>query len=487
MNPSRVIGGRYVVLGELGRGGMGVVWRAEDRVIGRQVAVKELRLPDGLSPEEHARFRERLLREARTAGRLNHPGIVTVHDVVADEGVDHIVMELIEADTLTDVVSRNGGPLDERSATEIARQVLAALRRAHAGGVVHRDVKPSNVMLGNDGRVTLTDFGIAHAADDPRLTTTGLLVGSPGYMAPERLEGADAAPPADLWALGATLYYAVEAAGPFNRETTPQTIYAVMNEDPPPPRCTGPLGAVIAGLLIRNPATRLTAEQAEVMLARPGDVTGTMGTSPTSRIVAPTHPGPPFGTGTAPAPKGRTLPIVIAAVVALLAGLGLGAWGGASLLGGGSGGGGGTTASVVQSFTYGPGGQIPQFDYTYPTCLNAQLVPGRFITSNASTSCTDRHDLEIFESLTPFDSSTKVPYPAVKDLTDYGRSACSLIFDSARVTGTDKATLTLTVLVPGQQTFDAANAGSSAGSRSVLCVLGRTDGAQLTETRIAGS
>ena len=478
MNPSRVIGGRYVVLGELGRGGMGVVWRAEDRVIGRQVAVKELRLPAGLSDEEHRQFRDRLLREARTAGRLNHPGIVTVHDVVTDEGVDHIVMELIEAETLTDVVSRRG-PLDERSATEVARQVLAALRRAHSGGVVHRDVKPSNVMLGNDGRVTLTDFGIAQAADDPRLTTTGLLVGSPGYMAPERLEGADAAPPADLWALGATLYYAVEGTGPFNRETTPQTIYAVMNEDPPPPRATGPLAAVIAGLLIRNPAARLTAEQAEVMLTRPADGSG----ATTAHVPARTNPGAPFGVAGAPQRK-RTVPVVVAAVVALLAGLGLGAWGGATLLGGGGGGSTTTTAAAVRTFTYGPDGQIPQFDFAYPTCLTAQLAAGRMVTSDASTSCTEPHDLEIFESLTPFDSSTKVPYPPSDDLTRFGQAACSLIFDSARVTG-DKTPLTLTVLVPSQQTFDAATADSSKGSKSVLCVLGRTDGAQLTGTRVA--
>jgi tRNA A-37 threonylcarbamoyl transferase component Bud32 len=479
VNPTRVIGGRYVVLGELGRGGMGVVWRAEDRVIGRQVAVKELRLPDGLSDEEHRQFRDRLLREARTAGRLNHPGIVTVHDVVTDGGVDHIVMELIEADTLTDVVSRHG-PLDERSATEVARQVLAALRRAHAGGVVHRDVKPSNVMLGRDGRVTLTDFGIAHAADDPRLTTTGLLVGSPGYMAPERLEGATAAPAADLWALGATLYYAVEGTGPFNRETTPQTIYAVMNDDPPPPRATGPLAAVIAGLLIRNPAARLSAEQAEAMLTRPRDGSGT---TLTTHVPARTNPGAPFGVAGAPQRK-RRVPVVVAAVVALLAGLGLGAWGGATLLGGS--GGGTTTGADVRTFTYGPGGQIPQFDFSYPTCLTAQLVAGRVVTSDASTNCTNPHDLEIFEVLTPFDSSVKVPYPPVEAFTRFGQATCSLIFDSARVTG-DKAGLTLTVLVPTQQTFDAATADSSNGSKSVLCVLGRTDGAQLTGTRVAGS
>ncbi len=213
MIPTRVIGGRYVVLAELGRGGMGIVWRAEDRVMGRHVAVKELHLPVGLSTEERALFRERLLREARTAGRLNDPGIVTVYDVITDDGVDHIVMELIDARTLAQVVATSG-PLDERAVVTIGRQVLTALRTAHDGGVVHRDVKPSNVMLAADGRVKLTDFGIAQAADDPRLTTTGSLIGSPGYMSPERLEGGGATPAADLWALGATLFHAVQGHGP---------------------------------------------------------------------------------------------------------------------------------------------------------------------------------------------------------------------------------------------------------------------------------
>ncbi|GAA4869037.1 protein kinase [Pseudonocardia benzenivorans] len=469
MTTGRVVGGRYIVLDELGRGGMGVVWRAEDRVIGRQVAVKELRLPEGLSAEEHSRFRDRLLREARTAGRLNHPGIVTVHDVVADGGVDHIVMELLEADTLSDVVSRRG-PLDERSATEVARQVLAALRRAHAGGVVHRDVKPSNVMLGHDGRVTLTDFGIAHAADDPRLTTTGLLVGSPGYMAPERLEGAPAAPPADLWALGATLYYAVEGTGPFNRETTPQTIYAVIHEDPPPPRCTGPLAAVIAGLLIRDPAARLTAQQAEAMLVGPLTVTGALANHST---VATTMPGAP-----GPAPRRRgTAALVVTGVVALLVGLALGVWGGASLLGG-------DDSTSVRTLTYGEGGDLAQFAFAYPTCLNAQLAPGRVVTSDASANCTGPHDFELYEALTPFDTTVAIPYPPAEDLARYGAAACTLIFESGRISGPDKGELTVTVLVPTEQAFDASTVNRSEGARSLLCLLSRGDGGQLTGTRI---
>ena len=192
--PTRVIGGRYVVLAELGRGGMGIVWRAEDRMMGRHVAVKELHLPAGLPAEERRLFRDRLLREARTAGRLSDAGIVTVHDVVTEGDVDHIVMELVDAPTLAEVVRRDG-PLDEQPALSMAVQLVSALRVAHESGVVHRDVKPSNVLVRSDGRVKLTDFGIALAADDPRLTTTGSIIGSPGYLAPERLSGETPARP----------------------------------------------------------------------------------------------------------------------------------------------------------------------------------------------------------------------------------------------------------------------------------------------------
>jgi predicted Ser/Thr protein kinase len=458
MIPTRVIGGRYVVLSELGRGGMGVVWRAEDRVIGRQVAVKELRLPPGLPAAEHARFRERLLREARTAGRLNHPGIVTVHDVICDEGVDHIVMELIEARTLADIVAADG-PLDETSVTEVARQVLAALRCAHEDGVVHRDVKPSNIMLAADGRVTLTDFGIAQAVDDPRITSTGLLVGSPGYLAPERLSGGPVAPPADLWALGATLYHALEGVGPFQRDSTAATIYAVMNSDPPAPRCRGPLGPVIAGLLIRSPQSRLTAEQSEVLLA--------------ARPAAPTGAGEP-ATEPLAARSRRPRRTLVAVAVAGLLGLVLGTVGGVTLLRG-------DDASPVRVLSYGPDGDLPQFAISYPTCLNAQLVAGRVISSDASVSCGAPHDQELFEVFSPFDGGAAVAYPVADDLSRYAAAACSLVFNSARVGGPDKQRLAVSALVPTQASF---NAGDGSGSRAVYCLLGNADGSQLTGTRI---
>ena len=177
--------------------------------------------------------------------------------MITDGGVDHIVMELIEARTLADVVA-DSGPLDERSALAVAQQLLDALGAAHDSGVVHRDVKPSNVMLGARGRVTLTDFGIAQAADDPRLTTTGSLVGSPGYLAPERLEGQPATPASDLWSLGATLYYAVQGTSPFTRESTAATIWAVLHGgrgDHPHPRPAGSRSSAACCSATRGPGS----------------------------------------------------------------------------------------------------------------------------------------------------------------------------------------------------------------------------------------
>src|SRR5688500_15058486 len=246
--PTRVIGGRYVVLAELGRGGMGIVWRAEDRVMGRQVAVKELHLPTGLPAEERRLFRHRLLREARTAGRLSDAGIVTVHDVVTADGVDHSRTELVDPPPLAEAVDRRAPPA-EQAALSVAGQLVSALRAAHDNGVVHRDVKPSNVLLRADGRVKLTDFGIAQAADDPRLTTTGSIVGSPAYLSPERLGGEPATAASDMWALGATLHHALTGRAPFDRETTAATIAAVLHGPIPPVRTRSVLGAVIGGLL----------------------------------------------------------------------------------------------------------------------------------------------------------------------------------------------------------------------------------------------
>ncbi|HEY4453774.1 MAG TPA: serine/threonine-protein kinase [Pseudonocardiaceae bacterium] len=261
----RLVAGRYAVLDELGRGGIGVVWRAQDQVIGRQVALKELRIPPGLGQHEHDVFTQRVLREARTAGALNDPAIVTVYDVVPEGGAMYIVMELIEATTLADLVAR--GPLSQQRAAELGRQVLSALETAHAAGIVHRDVKPSNIMVLSGDRVKLTDFGIAQAMDDPSLTATGGIMGSPGYMAPELFHGDPPSPATDLWSLGATLFHVVEGRAPFQRDSTAATMHAIMYDDPRLHRCTGPLASVILGLLVHDPAKRLSAAQVRAQLS----------------------------------------------------------------------------------------------------------------------------------------------------------------------------------------------------------------------------
>jgi eukaryotic-like serine/threonine-protein kinase len=453
---TRVIGGRYVVLAELGRGGMGVVWRAEDRVMGRHVAVKELHLPVALSPDERRLFRERLLREARTAGRLSSPGIVTVYDVITDAGVDHIVMELIEARTLAEVVAARG-PLDERAALPVAQQLVGALRAAHDNGVVHRDVKPSNVMLGDDGRVKLTDFGIAQAADDPRLTTTGSIIGSPGYLAPERLAGEEASPASDMWALGSTLYYALTGRAPFDRETTPATIAAVLHAEVPTLRTRNPLGHVLAGLMQRDPRARLTGAQAAALLAADA-------TTPVQGF-AGTHPLP------AKPRAGWRLPVVIGAV-ALLIGLVGGFVAGRA------------RGAEIPVLTYGAGAQVPVFDVTSAYCLQGRITAGRSVSSGATVTCSDVHDAEVYATFTPFDSTDDVPYPGVDAFGAFGRSACSLMFGSALIGGADKATLQVVVLVPGEQEFSAKTTSGYFQSRLVICALQSGDGSQLTGTRI---
>ena len=463
VTPTRVIGGRYVVLAELGRGGMGIVWRAEDRMMGRHVAVKELHLPDGLGPDDRRLFRDRLLREARTAGRLNDPSIVTVYDVVSDAGVDHIVMELIEAPTLADIVARSG-PLSESATIEVARRLLGALRTAHERGVVHRDVKPSNVMLGADGRVTLTDFGIAQAADDPRLTTTGSLVGSPGYMAPERLDGGKADPPSDLWSLGATLWFAVQGRGPFARETTAATIAAVINADVPTTRTRGPLGAVIAGLLQRDPRVRLTGMQAAALLSGEPPTPPTGLTGATTRAV--THPG---GRG---APSRRRWPALVGVTaLALVVGLGVGLlWPRGS--------------SGPPVFTYGEGGDVPDVPSLSATCLQGQLAVGRQYTT--TTLCDDPHDVEIFDTVDLLDTQLNEAYPGRQALTAAAGPACGLIFGSGKIVGPDKAGLRVAALVPSEKAFAfKSSPTSSYGQRTVLCALYAADGAQLTGSRVA--
>ncbi len=262
----RVIAGRYRLEAPIGRGAMGVVWRARDQLLDRDVAVKEVQIAETLTDAERANAYQRTLREAKTAARLSHPAVVTVYDVCEDEGRPWIVMQLVSARSLDQVLAASG-PLPPRRAAGMARQLLSALSVAHAAGVMHRDVKPSNVLLGSDDRAILTDFGIATFQGDPRLTQTGMVMGSPGFTAPERIRGEDASPASDLWSLGATLFAAVEGHGPFERRGGPvTTMSAIINEDAPGAPAGGALGPVIAALLRREPADRPDAAEATRMI-----------------------------------------------------------------------------------------------------------------------------------------------------------------------------------------------------------------------------
>ena len=266
----RVIAGRYRLKEPIGRGAMGTVWCGWDEVLDREVAVKELRISESLPEEERAKAYQRTHREARTAARLSHPGLVTVFDVAEEDGCPWIVMELVHARSLDQIIAQDG-PLSPPRAADAGRQLLAALATAHAAGVLHRDVKPSNVMLTENGRAVLTDFGIATFQGDPRLTQTGMVMGSPGFTAPERIQGNVATPASDLWSLGATLYAAVEGHGPFDRAGGAiTTMSAIINTDPPTAPIAAGLGAVIDGLLRRNPAGRPDAATAARMLGAIG-------------------------------------------------------------------------------------------------------------------------------------------------------------------------------------------------------------------------
>jgi len=266
----RLIADRYLLAERIGRGAMGTVWRARDELLDRDVAVKEVRLPVSVSDAERDNSYQRTLREARTAARLSHPGVAAVYDVVEERGCPWIVMELIPGRSLDRVVAEDG-PLPVERAAGLGRQVLGALSSAHGAGVMHRDVKPSNVLLGQDGRAVLTDFGIATVEGDPSLTQTGMVMGSPGFLAPERIRGGVATAASDLWSFGATLYAAVEGLGPYDRRGGAMTtMAAVVTEDPEPPRA-GPLTPLIGALLSRDPAVRPTAAAAARMLDAIGD------------------------------------------------------------------------------------------------------------------------------------------------------------------------------------------------------------------------
>ncbi|MEW1643252.1 MULTISPECIES: protein kinase domain-containing protein [unclassified Streptomyces] len=261
-----LLAGRYRLAESIGSGGMGRVWRAHDEVLHRTVAIKELTAALYVSESDQPRLLARTRAEARAAARINHSAVVTVHDVLEHDGRPWIVMELVEGNSLADEVKEQGR-LAPAEAARIGLWVLRALRAAHAAGVLHRDIKPGNVLLGQDGRVLLTDFGIAQIEGDSTITRTGEVVGSVDYLAPERVRGADPGPSSDLWALGATLYTAVEGRSPFRRTSPLSTMQAVVEEDAGELRYAGALAPVITALLNKDPALRPDADQAEQMLA----------------------------------------------------------------------------------------------------------------------------------------------------------------------------------------------------------------------------
>ncbi|WP_432587086.1 serine/threonine-protein kinase [Streptomyces sp. HD1123-B1] len=261
----RLLAGRYRLGEILGQGGMGTVWRASDETLGRTVAVKELRFPSSVDEDEKRRLITRTLREAKAIARIRSNGAVTVYDVVDEDDRPWIVMELIEGSSLADVV-RDDGPLTPRRAAEVGLAVLDVLRAAHQAGILHRDVKPSNVLISDDGRVVLTDFGIAQVEGDPSVTSTGMLVGAPSYISPERARGHKPGPPADLWSLGGLLYASVEGVPPYDKSTAIATLTAVMTEPVEPPKNAGPLEEVIYGLLDKDPDRRLDDAGARALL-----------------------------------------------------------------------------------------------------------------------------------------------------------------------------------------------------------------------------
>ena len=313
----RFLGARYRLSGIVGRGGMGTVWRARDELLNRDVAVKELLWPPHLSDAERETARRRAVREAQMAARLRHPNVVGIYDIIEEDGRPWIVMELLPYRSLRDVVMADG-PLAPAQAAQVGLGILAALRAAHAEGIVHRDVKPANILVCPDGRAVLTDFGIAAAAGSPAVTRSGVLIGSPSYIAPERARGRQADAAGDLWGLGASLYMAVEGHPPFDRDSALASLTAVVTGEPDPATHAGVLWPVISGLLRRDPDQRLDAADAEQMLRRVA-----AGARAIPAAAAPEHAEPREST----APMAWRLPrslrlrprVVLAAAVAVAA------------------------------------------------------------------------------------------------------------------------------------------------------------------------
>ncbi|WP_123558667.1 serine/threonine-protein kinase [Kitasatospora cineracea] len=340
----QLIDGRFELLARLGGGGMGLVWRARDTMLQREVALKEVRPPDpamlAADPAAAHELRERVLREAQALARLQHPNVVTIHHIVDNAELAHpwLVMELVSGGSLHDRITR--GPLSPPEAARIGRGLLAALTAAHAAGIQHRDVKPGNVLLRTDGTPVLTDFGIAALSESTSLTATGALIGSPEYIAPERIRGHEGDPASDLWSLGMTLYVAVEGHHPLRRANSIATLAAVLDQPLPPPVRSGPLGPTLTALLARDPADRPDAARLDRLFAAAEQgVDGTLGGSPAFSPTETNSPPPYSRTETngtvphtptetvrpGPGPRRRT-GAVLTAAVAVAAAVGLLGW-----------------------------------------------------------------------------------------------------------------------------------------------------------------
>jgi serine/threonine protein kinase len=311
--PTRTIGGRYRLDKTIGSGGMGTVWAGTDELLGREVAVKEVRFPPEIGEKEQAELRERTMREARATARLSHPNVVTTYDVVEEDGRPYIVMELLPTRSLSTVL-REDGPLPPHRVATIGLEMLGALETSHQEGVVHRDVKPGNVLLTSEGRAVLTDFGIATMAGDPALTSTGVVLGSPSYMSPEQARGKRPGAVADLWSLGATLYAAVEGRPPFDADNALATLTAVISDPVPTPRVEGPLREAILGMLTKDPDERIDIPTARALLTKAAADRSTAPTAvPAAAAVALDRAGrtealPAAGAATAPPPPPREAP-----------------------------------------------------------------------------------------------------------------------------------------------------------------------------------
>ncbi|MEU3345222.1 protein kinase [Streptomyces sp. NPDC006700] len=318
-----LLDGRFQLIERLGSGGMGTAWRARDTLLQREVALKAVRSDPAASDVS----RERVLREARALARLSHPNVVTIHHTVDADPHPWLVMELVPGPSLQERLSAR--PLTPVEAAALGRQVLSALRAAHAVGIQHRDVKPANVLLRGDGTAVLTDFGIAGMRGSTSLTATGELVGSPEYIAPERIRGHDDAPASDLWSLGLLLYVSVEGVSPLRRATTLATLAAVLEEPVPPPVRSGALAPVLRALLVRDPAARPDAEELDAMLARVESASAPRWERPTVTASVPSAPAlppeyPPTQADTprsalAPGPPRNRRPAVVAVTATVLA------------------------------------------------------------------------------------------------------------------------------------------------------------------------